>query len=98
MREVGARSSACRFLDLLRHIIVLPGTLIVLCSLWRSSPGLAAIAALPVYIVLLNVVGFLILPLYYFTPERKTASELRRCLEKGDRKALRRLARRVRAE
>ena len=51
---------------------------------------LAAILVFPVYVVMLNLFGFLTLPLYFLTPERKVASNAWNAIEKGDKtKALR---------
>lgn len=42
------------------------------------------IAALPVYVIMLNLFGFLTLPLYAFTPEAKLSREVARAYQNKD--------------
>ena len=76
-----------RLLDVARHALILVGTWYALRWLWQVSWILALVAAIPVYIVMLNLCGFLTLPLYALTPEtrakRQALKELERKLTVG---------------
>jgi hypothetical protein len=64
--------------DVVRHALILSATFYVLLLAWRFHWIVALIAALPVYVVMLNVIGLLTLPLYALTPEARMArKELR---------------------
>ena len=67
-------------LDVVRHLLILAATAYVTVLLWRWSWIAAIVACLPVYVVALNVFGFLTLPLYALTPEVKRAREMERAL------------------
>lgn len=51
-------------LDTIRDLIILTTTVIAVCLIWKIHWLLAIVAAAPVYILMLIVVGFLTLPLY----------------------------------
>jgi len=85
MRE----SKVTIFWDFIRHVLVLVSTVVALYFLWtRIHWVLAIIVAIPVYIVMRIIFGFLTLPLYFFTPERKVLSMAEKALDKGDGSAL----------
>jgi hypothetical protein len=79
------KSKTTTFYDLIRYLLILSGTVITFYFLWtKIHPVLAILAAIPVYIVMLNLFGFLTLPLYFFTPESKAASRALKAAEEGD--------------
>ena len=79
------KSEITLFWDFIRHLLIIIGTFTVLYFLWtRVHWLLAIILILPVYIVVLNFFGFLTLPLYFFTPERRAYSNAEKALIKGD--------------
>lgn len=73
-----------QFLDAIRHLIIFIATITTLYFIWKIHWLLAIVVALPVYIILLNLVGFLTLPLYglaiyawySLTPDGRAASEM----------------------
>ena len=71
--------------DFLRHILVFGGTVVAVQFLWKINWLLGATSAIPIFILLLNLFGFLTLPLYYFTPEtRADHKEYNDFLKKDD--------------
>lgn len=67
--EENRRSGATFLLDLVRYALIMFGTWYVLRLLWPFSRIVALVAAIPVFVIILNVCGFLTLPLYALTPE-----------------------------
>ena len=73
-----------QFLDVIRHLIIFIATITTLYFIWKIHWLLAIIVALPVYIIVLNLVGFLTLPIYglaihawySLTPDGRVASEM----------------------
>ena len=79
------KSEVTCFWDLIRYLLIITSTIIITYFLWTKVHWLLAVVfVIPVYIVMLNLFGFLTLPLYYFTPERRTASNTMDAIEKGD--------------
>ena len=79
------------YLDAFRNLLVIAATGLCVYLLWKWNWIVAVILAIPAYILMLNVFGFLTLPLYLLTPEsrfgRKLLKDLNRELEankKGD--------------
>ncbi len=73
------------FLDIVRHLLIITGTVTVLClSLTRVHWLLAIILAIPVYVVMFHLVDFLLLPLYFLTPEHRVVSMALKAIEEGD--------------
>ena len=70
--------------DTIRYLLIFSGTGVVLYYIGKYNLILAVIAAIPVFVIMLNLIGFLTLPLYFFTPESRTASKMLKSLEKGD--------------
>lgn len=60
-------------LDFLRHILTFAGTAVVAWYLWKITWIIGAISILPVFILLLNIIGFLTLRVYDITPEARAA-------------------------
>jgi lipoprotein NlpI len=71
--------------DLIRHLLILVSTVVPLYFLWiRIHWVLAIIVAIPVYIVMRIIFGFLTLPLYVLTPETMVCSMVLKAADKGD--------------
>ena len=84
MASVKSATTVC--LDLLRYALILAATAYATLWLWSWNGVVAMIAIVPVYIVALNIFGFLTLPLYLLTPETKRAREMEKALFKRERK------------
>ena len=67
-------------LDIVRYLLILAGTSYVTVSIWRWNWIVAILACAPVYFVMLNLFGFLTLPLYLLTPEVRRSKEMERAL------------------
>lgn len=80
MSVEGGKSATTVFLDLLRNALILAATGYVTFALWRWHWIVAVVALVPVYIVMLNLFGFLTLPLYLLTPETKRAREMEKAI------------------
>lgn len=78
------KSGATIFLDILRNLLILIVTGYVVFLIWKWNWIVALIAAIPVYIVVLNFFGFLTLPLYALTPENRLKVKAFKALEDGD--------------
>lgn len=72
------------FLDILRNLLILIATSYAVILIWKWNWIIALIAAVPVYIVMLNLFGFLTLPLYAFTPENRLKAKALKAFENGD--------------
>ncbi|MBW8041373.1 MAG: hypothetical protein FVQ85_15425 [Planctomycetes bacterium] len=85
---VTGRKSACWYLlDFVRHIIAIAGVAVGVRMLWNIYWLLGIIAAWPILVLLMNLVGFLTLPLYHhLTPEGRAGIraglELRKYLKR----------------
>lgn len=78
------KSGVTIYLDIFRHLLIIAGTGYTVFLIWKWNWIIALIAAIPVYIVMLNLFGFLTLPLYAFTPENRLKAKAFRSFEKGD--------------
>ena len=78
------KSGTTIFFDIIRHLLILSGTCYVVFLVWQRNWLVAVIAAIPIYLILLNLIGFLTLPLYVLTPESRLAAKASKALEKGD--------------
>lgn len=56
----------------------------VVFFIWKYSWIIALIVAIPTYIIMLNLFGFLTLPLYLLTPENKMKAKAFKAFQKGD--------------
>lgn len=63
------KSVITRMLDALRYAVIGMLTAYVVTRIWAWSPVVALIAAIPVFVVALNITGFATLSLYALTPE-----------------------------
>ena len=68
------------FLDAVRHVLILGAWGYATFLLWQWHWIAALVACVPVYIVMLNLVGFATLPLYLLTPEVRQARQMHRAL------------------
>lgn len=82
------KSGMTIFFDIVRHILILAGTSYVLFLIWNHSWIFALFAAIPVYVIMLNLFGFLTLPLYLLTPENRAKSKMLKTVQKGDLESL----------
>lgn len=78
-------------LDFARNILAILGTIYIVFLIWNYSWIIALIAAIPVYILNLNLVGFMTLPLYKLTPEAKMVTKVFNASENGDMRSFMRL-------
>jgi len=72
------------FLDFIRHTLTFSGTAVITMYLWRIDWRIAAIAILPVLILLLNIVGFLTLHTYGITSEARTSKDAKSSFEQSN--------------
>ncbi len=70
--------------DTVRYVLIFSCTGVLLYYIGRYSIIFAIVAAVPIFIIMLNLIGFLTLPLYFFTPEGKASRDIFRSLDKGD--------------
>ena len=78
------KSSVTIVFDVVRNVLVLVGTGYVSVLIWQYNWVLALVALLPVYAILLNVFGFLTLPLYQLTPENRLKARMHEAMMSGD--------------
>ncbi len=63
------KSFSWYFCDFIRYILVFGGTVLAVRFLWKIDWRLGAIAAIPIFILLVFLFGLLTAPVYYFTSE-----------------------------
>ena len=78
------KSGTTIFLDILRNVLIVAATGFVVFLIWKWNWIVALIAAIPVYVVLLNLFGFLTLPLYALTPENRLMGKAYKAFKKND--------------
>jgi hypothetical protein len=71
-------------LDIVRHLLALGTAGGVVFFIWRWNWIVALLTAFPIYIVILNLVGFLTLRLYDLTPENRLGRKMMEALKGGD--------------
>ena len=67
-------------LDVLRYLLIAVSTLYATFLIWQWHWIAAVLALFPVYVILLNLFGFLLLPLYGFTPEVRSTRKQAKAL------------------
>jgi hypothetical protein len=67
------RSIIWYLLDFFRYFLIFSGTAVIAWYLWKINWIIAVISILPIYLLLLNIIGFLTLPFYFIAPEWKDA-------------------------
>lgn len=82
------KSGTTIFLDILRNLLILAAACYLVVLIWKWNWIVALIAAIPVYVIMLNLVGFLTLPLYSFTPENRLKAKGFKALHRGDLKQM----------
>jgi hypothetical protein len=81
MRETGVTW----FLDIVRHLIKIAGTVTVTYLSWTVVHWLLAfVLAIPIYLAVSGFVDFLAVPLYLLTPESRSLSKVLYAIEEGD--------------
>ncbi|KKL14597.1 hypothetical protein LCGC14_2514050, partial [marine sediment metagenome] len=65
------KSETTIFLDIVRNVLILVATGYAVSLIWQWNWIVALIATFPVYVVMLNLIGFATLPLYTLTPENR---------------------------
>lgn len=61
------------FCDIIRWILIVGATVFTVKWLWTIHWALGLFLALPVFVIFMNIFGFLTMPLYGFTTEARTA-------------------------
>ena len=69
------------FLDFLRWAWILGATGATIKWLWDVHWALGLFLALPAFVILMNIIGFLTLPLYAFTIEARMARRVLKDIE-----------------
>ena len=72
------------FLDIFRNLLILLATGYAVFLIWKWNWIFALIAAIPIYIILLNLFGFLTLPFYALTPENRLKAKAFKAFEAGN--------------
>lgn len=80
------KSGTTILLDIIRNLLILGAACYLVVLIWKWNWIVGLIAAIPVYVIMLNLVGFLTLPFYKFTPENRLKAEMFEALRKGDSK------------
>ena len=78
------KSAVTIALDLGRWLLILGATGYLLVLLWRWNWIVTIVAAIPILVVVMNIVGFATLPLYLFTPENRMKARMARAIQSGD--------------
>ena len=78
------KSGTTIFFDVVRHLLILSGTCYTIFLIWQRSWIFGLLAIIPVYVIMLNLFGFLTLPLYLLTPENKLKAKAFQALQNGD--------------
>jgi hypothetical protein len=86
------KSETTIFFDIVRYILILSGTGYILSLIWEHSSVFGLLAVIPVYLIMLNLFGFLTLPLYSFTPENRAKSKMLKAMQNGDFESLKKLS------
>ena len=78
------KSGMTILLDVIRNVLIFIATGFLVYLIWKWHWIAAVLATIPVYIVMMNLVGFLTLPLYMLTPENKLKAKAFRALQAGN--------------
>jgi hypothetical protein len=78
------KSGVTILLDIIRHLLILAATGYLVFLTWRWNWIVGLIAVIPIYVVMLNLVGFATLPLYMLTPENKLKAKAFKAFQNGD--------------
>lgn len=75
MENSHEKSSFTIFLDLFRNTLIFIATGYIVYLLWSWHWLSAIILAIPIYIIVMNIIGFMTLPFYRLTPENRRLKE-----------------------
>lgn len=78
------KSGTTILLDILRYMLIVGATGYAVFLIWKWNWMVALIAVIPVYVVMLNLVGFLTLPLYGFTPENRLRARMLKAMHNNE--------------
>lgn len=78
------KSPVTIILDVVRHLIVVATSLYCITVVWEWNWIIALLSAIPIYFVVLNVIGIVTFPLYLFTPEKRMLSKAGKAFYHGD--------------
>lgn len=84
MASVHDKSGMTILLDVLRHLLIIGATMYIVSRIWIWQWVVALIAAIPIYVIILNIIGFLMLPLYSLTPETRLGGKIMKAYQNGD--------------
>lgn len=82
-RERG-KSGATILLDIVKNLLALGATGVVVFFIWKWNRMGGLVAALFVYIMMLNLMGLLARPLYGLTPENRLGRKIMQSMQDGD--------------
>lgn len=78
------KSGPTIFLDVVRNLLILAATGYAGFLIWEWNWIVALIVAIPVYVIMLNVIGLLMVPLYLLTPETRLRTKVFKAMKNGD--------------
>jgi hypothetical protein len=78
------KSGTTILLDIIRNLVILAATGHYVARVWSWNWFAGLAAAVPIYVIMLNLVGFATLPLYLFTPENRMKARILKALKNGD--------------
>jgi len=78
------KSNVTIFLDVIRNLLILLITGYAVYRIWNWNWIVGLISAIPIYILVMNLVGFATLPLYTLTPESKLIRKGFKNIEDGN--------------
>jgi hypothetical protein len=65
------KSTYTKSLDIIRHLLIIGLSIYFIYLIWGWSWIWALILAIPIYVIVMNIVGFATLPFYAKTPENR---------------------------
>src|SRR5690349_20766100 len=72
------------FLDIIRNVLILIATGFLVFMIWKWHWVAAVLAAIPIYLIMMNLIGILTLPLYMLTPENRLMSKAHKAFKAGN--------------
>lgn len=70
------KSSFTITLDIIRNLLIIAITIYLLIIIWKWNWIVAIICSIPIYVIIMNIIGFISLPLYYLTPEHRKSKQV----------------------
>ena len=71
-------------LDIVRNFLILVAAGYTVFLIWKWNWIVALLADIPIYVIMLNLIGFLTLPLYRLTPENRLKSKAYKAFQRGE--------------